>query len=485
MNEPGEQPPPRPDEGDLRWEETPGQEWEDPGAGTPWAHGAAPPPPWSGSAGGSGWSSQGPRRGWSRTWVIGAGAAAVLVAGTVGGLVGNAIGAAGKSSASTISSGGISPRPGPGSGYGPGSGRGPGSGSGFAGPPSGGSSSSGGTSGGGSGPADAASIAARVDPDLVDVNTAIDYGQAQGAATGMVLTSDGEVLTNNHVVEGATTIRVTDIGHGQTYSASVIGYDVSKDVAVLRLSGASNLKTVTIASPSQATVGEEVVGIGNAGGTGGTPSYAGGTVTATNRSITASDDLTGTSEQLAGMIETNADIQAGDSGGPLVDHSGAVIGMDTAGSGTFQVASQSGGDGFAIPIDAARSVAGQILAGQSSGTVHVGATAFLGVQIEQANSGAPGGFGSGNEFGGSGNAPAATNGVPIAGVVSGSPAAGAGLASGDVITAVGGHSVTTQSELQAVMANDVKPGQSVTVEYADSSGQQHSVSVVLASGAPE
>ena len=128
-------------------------------------------------------------------------------------------------------------------------------------------------------------------------------------------------------------------------------------------------------------MGQGVVGIGNAGGTGGTPSSAGGSITALNQSITASNDLDGTNEQLAGLIETNADIQAGDSGGPLVNTSGQVLGIDTAGSESYslQGSSSSGGDGYAIPINTAISIAQQIEAGQSSSTVHVGTTAFLGV----------------------------------------------------------------------------------------------------------
>ena len=156
-----------------------------------------------------------------------------------------------------------------------------------------------------------------------------------------MLTSTGEILTNNHVIDGATSISVTDVGNGKTYKATVVGYDKSHDIAVLQLQGASGLKTAKIGDSSKATVGESVVAIGNAGGTGGTPSAAGGSIVALNQQITASDELGGASEQLTGLIEVNADVQPGDSGGSLVDSAGQVIGIDTAASG-------ANGDPFAL-----------------------------------------------------------------------------------------------------------------------------------------
>jgi S1-C subfamily serine protease len=444
-----------------------------PGAAGPWAY----EPPGGGGYPPNARELAWPRRRRSRrAWLIAGGTAALVVAAAIGGFAGHAIGSKTVAASNASGSGGPSTSPGNGSSAGnPSGGTGNGFGGGLPGSFGGSGSSGSGQSSQGSGPSDAASIAARVDPGLVDVNTTVDYGAAEAAGTGMVLTPGGEVLTNNHVIEGATTISVTDVGTGHTYPASVVGYSVTKDVAVLRLAGASGLQTVTTAGSASVPAGAEVVGIGNAGGTGGTPSYAGGTVTATGQSITASDDLTGTSEHLTGMIETSADIESGDSGGPLVNAAGQVIGMDTAGSGTFQFASQSSGTGFAIPIGTATSIAAQITAGHVSSIVHVGATAFLGVQIEQAGGG---GFGSGY------GSPAPASGVQISGVVSGSPAAGSGLAAGDVITAVAGHSASSQATLQTVMVNDVAPGERVTVQYTDTTGQQHSVSVVLTSGPP-
>ena len=154
-------------------------------------------------------------------------------------------------------------------------------------------------------------IASKVDPGLVDVKATLGDQDATSLGTGIVLTSNGEILTNNHVINGATAVSVTDIGNGKTYKATVVGYDESHDIAVLQLSGASGLTTATTGDSSTVGVGNSVVALGNAGGVGGTPSVAAGSVTALNQSITASDESSSSSEQLKGLIETNAGIQAG------------------------------------------------------------------------------------------------------------------------------------------------------------------------------
>jgi len=349
----------------------------------------------------------------------------------------------------------------------------------------GGSSSRGSASGSGSGtegsggPSDTAAIAAEVDPALVDINSTFNYQEAQGAGTGIVLTSNGLILTNNHVVDGATKISVTDVGNGKAYSAIVVGYDPSQDVALVQIQGASGLQTAKLGNSSNAAVGESVVAIGNAGGEGGTPTSAGGSVTALDQSITASDDLDGTNEQLSGLIQTNADVQPGDSGGSLVNTSGQVIGMDTAASDGFSFQSQSSGsEGFAIPINQALSIAQEIESGQGSSTVHVGPTAFLGILIspsgDQTN--------PGNYFGG-GNSGSSTSGVAISNVVPGGTAAEAGLTSGDVITSLAGQSVNSASDISALLIG-YHPGDKVQLDWVDSSGQSHSANVALATGPP-
>lgn len=320
-------------------------------------------------------------------------------------------------------------------------------------------------------PMTASAIASKTNPGLVDITTTIDYSAARAEGTGMVLTSDGEVLTNNHVIAGATDIKVRDIGNGRTYPAKVVGYSDSNDVAVLKLQGASGLPTVSIGSSSGLAVGQKVVALGNAEGKGGAPAVATGSITGLGSAITAEDQGSGTLEHLTDMIRTNADIEPGDSGGPLVNAAGQVVGMDTA-------ASTSNGTGpgttaamtttaFAIPINRAMSIADQIEAGKSSSTVHIGPTAFLGVSVSSQSG--QGGFGQ----------PSA--GATIQGVLRGTPAAQAGLAAGDTITSVGGHGVAAASDLQGVIER-YHPGDKVSVTWTDQFGQSHTATVTLVSG---
>ncbi len=285
---------------------------------------------------------------------------------------------------------------------------------------------------------------------IVEIDTVLQYQGAQAAGTGMVLTSDGEILTNNHVVDGATSITVTLSSTGATYSATVLGTDPTDDVAVLQLANASGLQTAHL-STNAATVGESVTGVGNAGGT-GTLTAAAGTVTALEQSITASDENGGNSEQLSGLIETDAPIQAGDSGGPLYGEDGTVIGMDTAAS--------TGGvsQAYAIPIDDAEAIAAQIVAGVHNATIHQGLPAFLGVSMQDTSGGAT-----------------------VAGVVPGAPAADAGITSGDVITSVDGTAIGSAADLRSALAAS-DAGDHVTITWTGVDGSQQSATVTLATG---
>ncbi len=310
-------------------------------------------------------------------------------------------------------------------------------------------------------------VVTKTDPGVVDVISTLGDQGGTAYGTGIVLTANGEVLTNNHVVDGATAVQVRDVGNGRMYRATVVGYSEANDVAVLRLSNASDLTTATLGNSSTVGVGDKVVAIGNAGGQNGTPSVATGQVTGLNRSITASDESSGFSEQLTGLIETNANIQPGDSGGPLTNTHGQVIGIDTAASSSgsnWQFSGTSATQAFTVPINEALSLARQIEAGSSSATVHIGATAFLGVAVS-----------------GSSAVPGAAAGAVVAGTVPGSAVASTGLVQGDTVTSLGGHSITQSSQIRTVLAQ-YHPGDKITIGWTDQSGQSQSATIVLGSG---
>ena len=315
-----------------------------------------------------------------------------------------------------------------------------------------------------------AQIAAQTDPGLVDVVSTLGLQQAESAGTGLVLTPSGEVLTNNHVIKGATAIKVRDIGNGRTYPAKVVGYDQSRDIAVLQLQGASGLQTAALGDSSTAKVGDKVVALGNALGKGGTPAVAVGHIAGLNASIVASDEGAGTSERLTGLIHHNAPIQPGDSGGPLVSNTGKVIGIDTAASAStgFQFQTNTRTQAFAIPINGAVALAQQIEAGQASDTVHIGPTGLLGVGVMSAGQAASSGISAGS-------------GAVVEQALPNTPAAGAGITSGDVIVAAGGRTITSPAGLQAALER-FHPGNSVNITWQDQSGQTHSATVVLANG---
>jgi len=294
---------------------------------------------------------------------------------------------------------------------------------------------------------------------VVETNLAYQNGSAEG--TGIVVTPSGEVLTNNHVIRGATTIKVVVPQTHKAYTARVVGYTVADDVAVLQLQHASGLATVTLGNSAGLKAGQSVTAVGNAGGT-GSLTVTTGTITGLQRAITVADDQGG-SERLAGLVETDAALQPGDSGGPLLDSAGRVIGIDTAASAGFSF--RDANEGFAIPIDRAVTLAKRIAAGHGSATVHIGKTAFLGVSVQATS-------------------PFDSTGVAVGDVVSGGPVAKAGLAAGDVITALNGRSIATPTALVSALLVH-HPGDTVKLTWTDGSGATHSASVELGSGPPQ
>ncbi len=195
----------------------------------------------------------------------------------------------------------------------------------------------------------------------------------------MVISSSGLVLTNNHVINGTTGLTARVVATGRRYKATFLGYDKADDVAVLQLQHASGLRTIPIGNSAQVKLGDGVVALGNAGGSGQTTTVT-GSITGLHQTITASDDGSSTSEKLTDMLRTNADIVPGDSGGPLASTDGKVIGMDTAAAtGSFGTGQQD--VGFAIPINRAMKIANQIIHGQASGSVTLGSSGFLGVLV--------------------------------------------------------------------------------------------------------
>ena len=293
---------------------------------------------------------------------------------------------------------------------------------------------------------------------VVEIQTRYGSSGGAGAGTGMVLTASGEVLTNNHVIRGATQIRVRVPATGRTYLARVLGYSISADVALVRLGGASGLPTVSLGNSSTVGIGDDVTAVGNAGGEGLTART--GTVTARGLTIRVGDSRSGT-VPLTRVIETSADLRQGDSGGPLLDSAERVIGMNaaaTAGDG-FDT------DGYAIPINRAKSIVARIRAGVSTAAVHVGPTPFLGVLVATRQSASP-------------------RGVLLDGVRAGAPAARAGLGRGDVLLSLNGNVLRSSSQLVALLLR-FRPGDAVRLVWMDTLGQRQSATVTLASGPPQ
>jgi putative serine protease PepD len=305
-------------------------------------------------------------------------------------------------------------------------------------------------------PSDVQGILAKVGPSVAYVRTQ-DFSPGTffpsgGAGTGIVLTPDGELLTNAHVVNGATSIKVTIGSDKQSHDASLIGINPNADLALVKISGVSNLPTAELGNSSGLQVGDSVIAIGNALNLQGGMTVTEGIVSALNRSISAGEQGGGGSESLSNLIQTDAAINPGNSGGPLVNAAGQVVGINTATSGDAQ------NIGFAIAIDNAKPVIDQLRKGGSSpsGSTQQTGGAFLGVSVSDGQ-----------------------NGALVQDVAASTPAGKAGIQQGDEIVSLGGQSVQSANDLTTAMQSH-KPGDKVSVTFLRGQSRQ-SVDVTLAS----
>jgi len=279
---------------------------------------------------------------------------------------------------------------------------------------------------------DIQSILAKVQPGTVYIHTQASrsgrFFPTQGAGTGVILTAGGEVLTNAHVVAGATTIKVNLAGETQSRDATLVAADAANDVALIKINGASNLKTVELGNSGDLRVGDDVVAIGNALDLKGGFTVTRGIVSALNRSIDAEDGT-----KLSGLVQTDAAINPGNSRGPLVNAGGQVVGINTAVDGQAQ------NIGFAIAIDKVKPMLAGLRTGKSAATP---VRAYMGVTSQAVDG----------------------SGASVIEVGTGTPAAAAGIQAGDVIVSLDNQPITDPDGLSSAIGAK-KPGDRVTVTY--------------------
>jgi S1-C subfamily serine protease len=303
---------------------------------------------------------------------------------------------------------------------------------------------------------DIQALLAKAQPSVVTIHTdesSSSGSQNSGAGTGVIVSADGDILTNAHVVSRAQTVRVT-LDDGTEYPADVVGSFPDADVALVHVQGASNLTPAQLGNSSESRVGDEVVAIGNALNLGASPSVTRGIISALDRIIEAPDVT------LRGLIQTDAAINPGNSGGPLLDAAGEVIGINTA------IAADAQNIGFAIPIDDIKPLLDQLRQGQGEVTAD---TAFLGVSTNSVSDLSSDQL---DQFG-----ITASRGAVVAEVRAGSPADAAGLQPGDVIVSVDGDPISTASEMvDTIRSHD--PGDKITIEY-EREGRKREADVTL------
>jgi len=293
-----------------------------------------------------------------------------------------------------------------------------------------------------------------VSPAVVSIDVTSATGEDQG--TGMIITHNGYVVTNNHVIAAAAsggTITVTRTGTSAVLPATLLGTNTTDDVALLKIQGASNLPTVTFGLSRALEVGDGVVAIGNALGlAAGTPTVTQGIVSALGRTVTAGSSLSNSTETLHNMIQTDAAINPGNSGGPLVDSNGQVIGMNTAVAGAAPDGSNSQNIGFAIPSSTIEQLLPTL--NHPSSTTPVSKGAYMGVLIRSVDPALVRAYGL-----------SVASGAYVSQVITGYPAAIAGIRAGDVIVSINGTTVTSDAGVASVLSG-IKPGTSVPVGIA-------------------
>jgi S1-C subfamily serine protease len=299
-------------------------------------------------------------------------------------------------------------------------------------------------------------------PSIVSIDVKGQGEEDQG--TGMVITKNGLVVTNNHVIAAAVnggTITVTRTGSTKALPATLIGTNPIDDVALIRINNISGLTPVTFGNSNDLVVGDAVVAIGNALGlAAGTPTVTSGIVSALGRTVTAGSNTS--SETLDNMIQTDAAINPGNSGGPLLDSSGNVIGMNTAVAGTLPDGTSAQNIGFAIPDATIESLLKQLEAGES--VVNHGA--FIGVEITSMTPSLQ------QEYNFT-----VTSGAVVMSVISGTGAAAAGVKQGDVIVGINKTTIGGAQDVASVLSS-LRPGQIIALHVVR--GKQHlTISVTL------
>jgi S1-C subfamily serine protease len=276
---------------------------------------------------------------------------------------------------------------------------------------------------------DVASVAEFLAPSVVTISADIDNGV--GIGTGMIITEDGEILTNSHVVSGASEIRVRLAGESEPREVTLLAEDVGNDLAILRMSG-DGFEPVRFADPGSVRLGDQVVAIGAALGLDGDPSVTLGIVSALDRSVGQQNVF------LNGLLQTDAAISSGNSGGPLVNAAGEVVGVNTAVARDTSIFTATN-VGFAISVGEALPVI-ESLREEARGEVRE--EAFLGIGLEDRRDGGQG--------------------VIVSGVQPGTPAETVGVMVGDLIVAVDGSTTAGSAALIAAI-RDKSPGDTVTV----------------------